>query len=149
MKTSLPLISSQQKFLQTIFVDNYQSENTWTRRSRHEMLSCKLLSSFQTMQLNKQVRNIYSVIISSPQTQKIWLINQSRWLTDSLSCTISMTVNLCHLNFEAHPNKIPHKIWLNMSKKNQIKDFPQNIRKGNTIVIMNMGNSIVLDLYKI
>ena len=33
-----------------------------------------------------------------------------------------------------------------MSKQNQIKDFPQNIRKVKRVVIMNMGNSIALDL---
>ena len=36
-----------------------------------------------------------------------------------------------------------------MSKKNQIKDFPQNSGRGNTVVIMNIGNSIALDLYRI
>ena len=36
-----------------------------------------------------------------------------------------------------------------MSKKNHIKDFPQNSRGGNRVVIMNMGNSIALDLYGI
>ena len=35
-----------------------------------------------------------------------------------------------------------------MSKKHQIKDFPQNSRRGNRIVIMNMGNSIALDRYR-
>ena len=33
--------------------------------------------------------------------------------------------------------------------KNQIKDFPQNSRRGNTVVIKNIGNSIALDLYRI
>ena len=33
-----------------------------------------------------------------------------------------------------------------MSKQNQIKDFPQNSCGSNKIVIMNMGNSITLDL---
>ena len=33
-----------------------------------------------------------------------------------------------------------------MSKQNQIKDFPQNSRKVRRVVIMNMGNSIALDL---
>ena len=99
-------------------------------------------------QLNKQITNIYNVIISSTQTQKMWHINQSRWLTDSLSCTISMTVNLSQLTLEADPNKIPHKIWFNMSKKHQIKDFPQNSRRWNRVVIMNMGNSIPFDLYR-
>ena len=33
-----------------------------------------------------------------------------------------------------------------MSKQNQIKDFPQNSRKVTRVVIMNMGNSIALDL---
>ena len=33
-----------------------------------------------------------------------------------------------------------------MFKKHQMKDFPQNSRRGNTVVIMNMGNSIALDL---
>ena len=35
-----------------------------------------------------------------------------------------------------------------MSKKNQIKDFPQNDRRGNRVVIMNIGDSIALDLYR-
>ena len=34
-------------------------------------------------------------------------------------------------------------------QKSQIKDFPQNSRRGNRVVIMNMGNSIALDLYRI
>ena len=59
-----------------------------------------------------------------------------------------MTVNLSQLTLEADPNKIPHKIWFNMSK-NQIKDFPQNSRRRNRVVIMNMGNSIALDFYRI
>ena len=33
-----------------------------------------------------------------------------------------------------------------MSKKHQIKDFPQNRRRGDRVVIMNMDNSIALDL---
>ena len=33
-----------------------------------------------------------------------------------------------------------------MSKQNQIKDFPQNSRKVKRVVIMNIGNSIALDL---
>ena len=33
-----------------------------------------------------------------------------------------------------------------MSKKNQIKDFPQISRRGNRVAIMNIGNSIALDL---
>ena len=33
-----------------------------------------------------------------------------------------------------------------MSKQNQMKDFPQNSRGANRVVIMNMGNSIALDL---
>ena len=57
-----------------------------------------------------------------------------------------MTVNLSQLTLEADPNKIPHKICFNMSKQNQIKDFPQNSRKVKRVVIMNMGNSIALDL---
>ena len=48
----------------------------------------------------------------------------------------------------ADPNKIPHKICFNMSKQNQIKNFPQNSRKVKRVVIMNMGNSIALDLYR-
>ena len=35
-----------------------------------------------------------------------------------------------------------------MSKQNQIKDFPQNSRKVKRVVIMNLGNSIALDLYR-
>ena len=35
-----------------------------------------------------------------------------------------------------------------MSKQNQIKDFPQNRRKVKRVVIMNMGNSIALDLHR-
>ena len=35
-----------------------------------------------------------------------------------------------------------------MSKQNEIKDFPQNSRKVKRVVIMNMGNSIALDLYR-
>ena len=58
----------------------------------------------------------------------------------------SPTVNLSLLTLEADPNKIPHKICFNMSKQNQIKDFPQNSRKVKRVVIMNMGNSIALDL---
>ena len=34
-----------------------------------------------------------------------------------------------------------------MSKKHQIKDFPQNSRRENRVVIMNMGNSIELPLH--
>ena len=41
-----------------------------------------------------------------------------------------------------------HKICFNMSKQNQIKDFSQNSRKMKRVVIMNMGNSIALDLYR-
>ena len=82
-------------------------------------------------QLNKQVTNIYNVIISNQQTQKIWYISQSRWLTDSISCTISMTISLSQLTLEADPNKIPLKIWFNMSTQNQIKDFPQNSCRAN------------------
>ena len=52
------------------------------------------------------------------------------------------------LTLEADPNKIPHKICFNMSKQNQIKDFPQNSRRAKRVVIMNMGNSIALDLYR-
>ena len=33
-----------------------------------------------------------------------------------------------------------------MSKQNQIKNFPQNSRRANRVVIMNMGNFIALDL---
>ena len=33
-----------------------------------------------------------------------------------------------------------------MSKQNEIKDFPENSRKVKRVVIMNMGNSIALDL---
>ena len=51
------------------------------------------------------------------------------------------------LTLEADPNKIPHKICFNMSKQNQIKDFPQNCRRAKRVVITNMGNSIALDLY--
>ena len=43
---------------------------------------------------------------------------------DSISCTISLAVNLSQLTLEADPNKIPHKICFSMSKQNQIKDFP-------------------------
>ena len=64
------------------------------------------------------------------------------------SCTISLTVSLSQLTLEADPNKIPHKICFKMSKQNQIKDFPQNSRKVKRVVIMNMGNSIALDLYR-
>ena len=35
-----------------------------------------------------------------------------------------------------------------MSKQNQMKDFPQNSRKMKRVVIMNMGNSVALDLYR-
>ena len=35
-----------------------------------------------------------------------------------------------------------------MTKQNQIKDFPQNSRKVKRVVIMNMDNSIALDLYR-
>ena len=35
-----------------------------------------------------------------------------------------------------------------MSKKDQIKDFPQNSRRENRVVIMNIGNAITLDLYR-
>ena len=60
---------------------------------------------------------------------------------DSISCTISLTVNLSQLTLEAGPNnKIPHKICVNKSKQNQIKDFPQNSRKVKRVIIMNMGN---------
>ena len=58
-----------------------------------------------------------------------------------------MTVNLSQLTLEADPNKIPLKIWFNMSKQNQIKDFPQNSCRANRVVIVNMGNSITVDLY--
>ena len=33
-----------------------------------------------------------------------------------------------------------------MSKQNQVKDFPQNSHEVKRAVIMNMGNSIALDL---
>ena len=65
-------------------------------------------------------------------------------LTDQFN--ILLTVNLSQLTLEADPNKIPHKICINMSKQNQIKDFPRNSRKVKRVVIMNMGNSIALDL---
>ena len=58
------------------------------------------------------------------------------------------TVSLSQLTLEADPNKIPHKICFNMSKQNQIRDFPQNSRYVKRVVIMNMGNSIALDLYR-
>ena len=35
-----------------------------------------------------------------------------------------------------------------MSKQIQIKDFKQNSRKVKRVEIMNMGNSIALDLYR-
>ena len=54
----------------------------------------------------------------------------------------------CQLTLEADPNKIPHKICFNMSKQNQVKDFPPNSRKVKRVVIMNMGNFIALDLYR-
>ena len=38
---------------------------------------------------------------------------------------------------------------MSKKEKNQIKDFPQNSRRGNRVLIMNMGNSIVLDPYRI
>ena len=60
----------------------------------------------------------------------------------------SLTVNLSQLTLEADPNKILHKVCFNMSKKNQIKDFPQNSRRAKRVVIMNMSNSIALDLYR-
>ena len=62
--------------------------------------------------------------------------------------TISLTVKLSQLTLEADPNKIPHKICFNMSKQNQIKDFPQISRRAKRVVIMNMGNSIAVDLYR-
>ena len=52
------------------------------------------------------------------------------------------------MTLEADPSKVPHKICFSMSKQNQIKDFPQNSRKVKRVVIMDMGNSIALDLYK-
>ena len=70
------------------------------------------------------------------------------FIIDSISCTMSLTVNLSQLTHEADPRKIPHRICFNMSKQNQIKDFPQNSRKVKRVVIMNMGISIALDLYK-
>ena len=54
----------------------------------------------------------------------------------------------CQLALETDPKKIPHKICFNMSKQNQMKDFPQNSRKVKRVVIMNMGNSIAVDLYR-
>ena len=57
-------------------------------------------------------------------------------------------MNLSQLTAEADPNKIPHKICVDMSKQNQIKNFPQKSRKVKRVVIMNMGNSIALDLYR-
>ena len=33
-----------------------------------------------------------------------------------------------------------------MSKQNQIKDFPQNSRKVKRVVIMDVGNSIAINL---
>ena len=143
LKTSLPLIKSQRnscrEFLLTIISQKVLELDEVITKSFMQ-------APFEfSNQLNKQVRNIYNVIISRTQ---IWHINQSRWLTDSLSCTISLTVNLSQLTLEADPNKIPHKIWFNMSKKHQIKHLPQNSRRGNRVVIMNMGNSIALDLYR-
>ena len=35
-----------------------------------------------------------------------------------------------------------------MSKQNQIKNFPQNSRKVKRVVVMNIGNSIALNLYR-
>ena len=72
----------------------------------------------------------------------------SRSPTDSIFCTISLTVKLSQLILEADPNKIPHKICFNMSKQNEMKDFPQNSRGVKRVAIMNMGNSIALDLYR-
>ena len=69
-------------------------------------------------------------------------------LTDRFdSCTISLTVSLSQFTFEPDPNKIPHKICFNMSKQNEIKDFPHNSRRAQKVAIMNIGNSIALDPY--
>ena len=35
-----------------------------------------------------------------------------------------------------------------MSVQNEVQDFPQNSRRAKKVVIMNMGNSIALDLYR-
>ena len=69
-------------------------------------------------------------------------------LTDRFNILHHFTVNLSQLTLEADQNKIPPKICFNMSKQNQIKDFPQNSRKAKRVVLMNMGNSIALDLYR-
>ena len=69
-------------------------------------------------------------------------------LTDQFNILHHFTVNLSMLTLESDPNKIPHKICFNMSKQNQVKDFLQNCRKMKRVVIMNMGNSIALDLYR-
>ena len=68
-------------------------------------------------------------------------------LTDRFDILHHFTISLSQLTLEANPNKIPHKICLNMSKQNQIKDFSQDSRKVKRAVIMNMGNSKALDLY--
>ena len=78
------------------------------------------------------------------------MTNKPITLTDRFNILhhFTLTVSLSQLTLEADPNKIPHKICFNMSKQNQIKDFPQNSRKVKRVVIMNMGNSIALDLYR-
>ena len=70
-------------------------------------------------------------------------------LTDQfniLNCTISLTVSLSQLTLEADPNKIPHKICFNMSKQNQIKDFPQNSRKVKRVVSSSSSSRSVIIL---
>ena len=69
-------------------------------------------------------------------------------LTDRFNILHHFTVNLSQLTLEADLNKIPLKICFNMSKQNQIRDFPRNSRREKKVVIMNMGNSIALDLYR-
>ena len=65
---------------------------------------------------------------------------------DSISCTVSLTVNLSQFTLEADPNKIPHKICFSMSKQNEIRDLRQNSRRAMIkVAIMNMRNSVASD----
>ena len=59
-----------------------------------------------------------------------------------------MTVSISQSTLEADSNKIPHQICFNVSKQNQIKDFLQDSHRAKRVVLMNMGNSVALDLYR-
>ena len=64
------------------------------------------------------------------------------------ACVLGQTDLPFFIPTELTALKISHKICFNMSKQNEIKNFLESGRRANRVVIMNMGNSIALDLYR-